>query len=102
MALIYSRFDDLPLFRIYATSPNFKKVFLMTRFAILLLIVILTAVSAWSQGKGVDKPGERVRDSGTGGSNGKKTPTGPGRGIVFGGGRTQVVPPLPNPYRIAA
>src|SRR2546423_15458245 len=96
MALIYSRFDDLPLFRIYATSPHFKKVFLMTRFASLLLIVILTAVSAWSQGKGVDKTSERVRDSGTAGSNGTKTTTGPGPGKDFGGGRTQKGPPAPN------
>lgn len=74
----------------------------MTRFASLVLIGILTAVSAWSQGKGVDKTSERVRDSGTAGSNGTKTTTGTGPGIDFGGGRTQVVPPLPNPYRFTA
>jgi len=74
----------------------------MTRFASVLLILLLSAVSAWSQGKGVDKTGERVRDSGTAGSNGTKTDTGAGRGIDFGKGRTPEVPPLPNPYRIAA
>ena len=73
----------------------------MTRFASLLLIGILTAVSAWSQGKGVDKTSERVRDSGTSG-NGTKTTTGTGPGIDFGGGRTQVVPLLLNPYRLTA
>jgi len=101
MALIYSRFDDLPLSESLQSGPYLKKVFLMTRFASLLLIGILTAVSAWAQGKGVDKTGERVRDSGTAG-NGTKTTTGTGPGIDFGGGRTQVVPPLPNPYRITA
>lgn len=74
----------------------------MTRFASLLLILMLSAISAWSQGKGVDKTSERVRDSGTAGSNGTKTTTGTGPGIDFGGGRTAVVPPLPNPYRISA
>jgi hypothetical protein len=74
----------------------------MIRFASVLLIVLLSAVSAWSQGKGVDKTGERVRDSGTAGSNGTKTDTGAGRGIDFGKGRTPEIPPLPNPYRFAA
>lgn len=74
----------------------------MMRLASLLVIVLLSAVSAWSQGKGVDKTSERVRDSGTAGSNGVKTTTGAGPGIDFGGGRTPVVPPLPNPYRLTA
>jgi len=74
----------------------------MIRFASVLLILLLSAVSAWSQGKGVDKTGERVRDSGTAGRKGRKTDTGAGRGIDFGKGRTPEVPPLPNPYRIAA
>jgi hypothetical protein len=77
-------------------------VFLMTRFAGLLLILMLSATSAWSQGKGVDKTSERVRDSGTAGSNGTKTTTGTGPGFDFGAGRTPVVVPLPNPYRITA
>lgn len=70
----------------------------------MLLIVMLSAVSAWSQGKGVDKQSERVRDSAnrSAGNNGTKTDTGSGRGIDFGKGRTPEVPPLPNPYRIAA
>src|SRR6266566_9485200 len=74
----------------------------MIRLASVLLIVILSAVSAWPQGKGVDKPTERVRDSGTAGSNGTKTDTGAGRGIDFGKGKTPEVPPLPNPYRMKA
>jgi hypothetical protein len=72
------------------------------RFVSLLLIVMLSAISAWSQGKGVDKTSERVRDSGTAGSNSTKTTTGTGTGIDFGGGRTPAVVPLPNPYRINA
>jgi hypothetical protein len=74
----------------------------MMRFASLLLIMLLSAVSAWSQGKGVDKTSERVRDSGTAGSNGTKTTTGTGPGFDFGAGRTPVIPPLPNPYRLTS
>lgn len=71
-------------------------------FTNVLLILTLTAVSVCAQGKGVDKQSERVRDSGSAGSNGTKTDTGAGRGIDFGKGRTREVPPLPNPYRMAA
>lgn len=74
----------------------------MIRLASLLLVGVLSAVSVWSQGKGVDKTSERVRDSGTAGSNSTKTTTGTGTGIDFGGGRTPVVLPLPNPYRLTA
>ncbi len=74
------------------------------KFAVALLILILTSVPAWSQGKGVDKQSERVRDSGTrsAGDNGTKTDVGTGRGIDFGRGRTPTLQPLPNPYRMAA
>jgi hypothetical protein len=85
-----------------AVGRYFKKVFLMMKFASLLLILTLSAVTGWSQGKGVDKTSERVRDSGTAGSNGTKTTTGTGPGFDFGAGRTAPVPPLPNPYRITA
>lgn len=74
----------------------------MIRLVSLLLILVSSAVLAWPQGKGIDKTGELVRDSGTNGSNGTKTTTGTGTGIDFGGGRTPVVLPLPNPYRITA
>lgn len=74
----------------------------MIRLASVLLIVMFSAVSAWSQGKGVDKTGERVRDTGTAGSNTTKTDTGAGRGFDFGKGKTPDVPPIPNPYRLAA
>ncbi len=70
----------------------------MIKFASLLLVMSFSAVSVWSQGKGVDKTSERVRDSATSGV--KSTST--GRGMDFGKGKTPDVPPLPNPYRIAA
>jgi hypothetical protein len=73
----------------------------MIKFASLSLIVLFSAASVWSQGKGVDKTQERVRDSGTAGSNSAKTNTGAGRGIDFGG-RTPEVPRLLNPYRFSA
>lgn len=74
----------------------------MIRLKCALLIIGLSSLTAFAQGKGVDKPSERVRDSGTAGSNGIRTGTGTGRGIDFGAGRTVVPPPLPNPYRITA
>ena len=74
----------------------------MMKLASLTFIVLFGAVSIWAQGKGVDKTGERVRDTGAAGSNSAKTDTGAGRGIDFGKGRTPEVPPIPNPYRIAA
>jgi len=74
----------------------------MKKFASLALVILLSAASVWAQGKGVDKTGERVRDSGANGSNSVKTDTGAGRGIDFGKGRTPEVPPIPNPYRLAA
>ena len=73
----------------------------MIKLTGLLLIVMLSAVSVWSQGKGVDKTGERVRDSGTSGSNGVNS-TGTGRGMDFGKGKTPEFQPLPNPYRLTA
>jgi len=77
----------------------------MTRLTGALLIVICFVSAALAQGKGVDKGSERVRDSGSSrlpANNGTKTDVGTGRGIDFGRGRTPDVPPIPNPYRIAA
>jgi hypothetical protein len=74
------------------------------RFAIALLLVLITALGAFAQGKGVDKQSERVRASGSGdtaGNNGAKQDTGAGSGIDFGKGKTPTVPPLANPYRLA-
>lgn len=74
----------------------------MKKFASLALLILLSAAAVWAQGKGVDKTGASVRDSGANGSNSVKTDTGAGRGIDFGKGRTPEVPPIPNPYRLAA
>lgn len=95
--LIYSRFD-LP----FGNQSQFIKVFPMIRIASVLLVMTFSVVSVWSQGKGVDKTAERVRDTGTAGSNGTKTDTGAGRGFDFGKGKTPDVPPIPNPYRFTA
>ena len=56
------------------------------KFAVALLILILTSAPTWAQGKGVDKQSERVRDTGTrsAGDNGSKTDVGAGRGMDFG------------------
>jgi len=72
------------------------------KFAVALLIVIVTSAPAWSQGKGGDKQSERVRDNGIrqAGDNGSKTDVGTGRGMDFG--RAPALPPLPNPYRLSA
>ena len=98
-SLIYPRFNELPL----GNRFSFQRCFVMKRLTGVLLLVSLSAVSVWSQGKGVDKQSERVRDdSKTAGHNGIKTDTGSGRGMDFGKGRTPEVPPIPNPYRLMA
>jgi hypothetical protein len=74
----------------------------MNRIALLSFIIIAAVISVSAQGKGVDKSSERVRDSGSTGTNSPKTDTGAGRGIDFGKGRTPEVPPIPNPYRFVA
>ena len=78
----------------------------MTRLLCAISLVLLIACGVFAQGgKGVDKPIERVRD--TGGerlpaNNGTKTDVSTGRGMDFGKGRTPEAPPLPNPYRFTA
>ena len=70
-----------------------------------LLVLMVCSLPAFAQAaKGVDKQGERVRDSGsdrTPGNNGNKTDTGAGRGFDFGKGRTPESPRLDNPYRLS-
>lgn len=76
----------------------------MNRFIVTSLFVLLVISSAFSQGKGVDKQSERVRDGGsnrTPVNNGTKQDTGAGRGFDFGKGRTRPVAKLDNPYRLA-
>jgi len=69
----------------------------------LMLLLFLTGYA--QAGKGVDKPSERVRDSGgdrVPANNGTKTDVSTGRGMDFGKGRTPEAQPLPNPYRLSA
>lgn len=67
--------------------------------------LILSAVGAYAQAKGVDQQGVRIRDSGsesTPVNNGAKQDTGSGRGINFGKDRSPDIPIVPNPYRFTA
>jgi hypothetical protein len=76
----------------------------MLRIITGVLVLVACSAPAFAQGKGVDKTGERVRDTGserTPANNGNKTDVGAGRGMDFGAGRTPVTPPLPNPYRLS-
>ncbi|HEX8473674.1 MAG TPA: hypothetical protein VF666_06545 [Pyrinomonadaceae bacterium] len=73
--------------------------------ALLLLLICTANVAAHAQGKGVDQQNDRIRDNGNNrapATNGGNVSTGTGRGIDFGGGRTVVPPPVPNPYRLSA
>ena len=74
----------------------------MKRLTTLFFVLVLACSTVLSQGKGIDKSAERVRDTGTNSGNGPKTETNSGRGIDFGTGRTPKVIPLDNPYRFAA
>lgn len=65
--------------------------------------MLLTSTFALAQEKGVDPQNERIRDNGTNrppATNGGKLDTGAGRGIDFGRGRTEALPPVANPYRL--
>lgn len=76
----------------------------MIRLITATLFAILLAISIVAQEKGVDQQNERIRDSSTNRApavNGGKVDVGTGRGLDFGKGRTNVPPPLPNPYRFA-
>ncbi len=67
---------------------------------IFILAIACTVCAA--QEKGVDQQNDRIRDSSNNRQpaiNGGKVDTGVGRGMDFGKGRTQVPPPIPNPYR---
>ena len=84
----------------FPTSERFA----VKRFIVTSLFVLLVTSNAFSQGKGVDKQSERVRDGGsnkTPANNGTKQDTGAGRGFDFGKGKTRPVAKLDNPYRLA-
>ncbi|PYS37499.1 MAG: hypothetical protein DMF71_18445 [Acidobacteria bacterium] len=73
---------------------------------LIVLVVLLMAVSAFSQEKGVDTQSKQIRDAGTGrtsGANGGKQDTGTsGSGINWGADKTRETVRLPNPYRLTA
>ncbi len=75
----------------------------MKKFSYAVVMTLIAIGIVYSQGKGVDKQSERVRDGGssrTPASNGGKQDTGAGRGFDFGKGRSHSVGQLANPYRL--
>lgn len=77
----------------------------MRKLAVLLFVVMASAVAARAQEKGVDQSNERIRDNSTNRApavNGGKVDVGTGRGLDFGKGRTPTPPPLSNPYRFSS
>jgi hypothetical protein len=75
-------------------------------FVFALLIILITSVSAFGQGKGVDAQNQRVTDNSSNrapANNGTKQDVGTtGSGINFG--KEKSLPPvvIPNPYRLTA
>src|SRR5215218_8689119 len=74
---------------------------LMKKIGAFVLLLLAFGVAAAKE-KGVDQGNQRIRDTGNNRQpavNGTKTDTGIGRGMDFGKGKTQVPPPIENPYR---
>ena len=71
-----------------------------------LLVMVLTAASAFGQGKGVDTQSQRITDNSSNrapANNGAKQDVGTnGSGINFGGEKTPTRMVLDNPYRLTA
>ena len=71
-----------------------------------LLVITVTAASAFGQGKGVDAQNQRITDTGSNrapANNGAKQDVGTtGSGINFGKEKTTAAAVLPNPYRLTA
>jgi hypothetical protein len=92
----------LPVRRCPVSCGKKKGFDVMRNLGALVLLLLAFGVAA-AQEKGVDQQNDRIRD--TGGSNrqpavnGGKVNNGVGRGIDFGKGKTQVPPPVENPYR---
>ena len=73
----------------------------MKKIGAFVLLLLAFGVAA-AQEKGVDQGNQRIRDTGNNRQpavNGTKTDTGVGRGMDWGKGKTQVPPPIENPYR---
>jgi hypothetical protein len=71
-----------------------------------LLVMALTATSAFGQGKGVDSQNQRISDNSSNkapANNGAKQDVGTsGSGINFGKEKSVAVVAIPNPYRLTA
>ena len=71
-----------------------------------LLVMVITAASAFGQGKGVDSQNQRITDNSSNkapANNGTKQDVGTtGSGINFGKEKTAPTTTLPNPYRLTA
>lgn len=71
-----------------------------------LLVLLMSAVSAFGQGKGVDSQNQRISDNSANkapANNGTKQDVGTtGSGINFGKEKTPVTATIPNPYRLTA
>lgn len=73
----------------------------MKKIGAFVLLLLAFGVAA-AQEKGVDQGNQRIRDTGNNRQpavNGTKTDTGVGRGMDWGKGKTQMPPPVENPYR---
>ncbi len=75
-------------------------------YLLALLVITVTAASAFGQGKGVDAQNQRITDTGSNrapANNGAKQDVGTtGSGINFGKEKTTAAAVLPNPYRLTA
>jgi hypothetical protein len=74
----------------------------MRRAAAFITFMLLAALGASAQEKGINPQHDRVRDNSVNRApavNGGKVDVGTGRGVDFGAGRTHVPPALDNPYR---
>jgi hypothetical protein len=75
-------------------------------FTFALLVMALTATSAFGQGKGVDSQGQRITDNSSNrapANNGAKQDVGTsGSGINFGKEKSVPAIAIPNPYRLTA
>jgi hypothetical protein len=75
-------------------------------FVFVLLIIVITSVTAFGQGKGVDSQNQRVTDNSSNrapANNGTKQDVGTtGSGINFGAEKSPPPIVIPNPYRFTA
>lgn len=91
----------LPVRRCPVSCGKKKGFDVMRNIGALVLLLLAFGVAA-AQEKGVDQQNDRIRDSGNNRQpavNGGKVDNGVGRGMDFGKGKTQVPPPVGNPYR---